>query len=232
MRRKARLVRGATARSRHRRPVRKATALLTAALASACVLVVPVLGLPRPGLVAGQAAARPGVPESPSRADTGQAVRSGHGGARYTRAARPAGKGGKGGKAADSGASGPLPLPRAERGACPASASACVDLEAHLAWLQSGGEVTYGPVRAEPGVPGTSSATPRGTFHVGWKAGPHFVSGKYRDPMPWATFFGPGGVAFHGGSMTRESHGCVHLTTASARYFQARLPIGAEVAVF
>ncbi|MCL2586112.1 MAG: L,D-transpeptidase family protein [Streptosporangiales bacterium] len=129
----------------------------------------------------------------------------------------------------------PAPKPkltRAERRECPPSAAACADLTAHAAWLQDGGKVTYGPVRMEPGEPGTPSATPAGTFHVQWKAGPHFVSSEYGDPMPWATFFAPGGVAFHGGSLTRASHGCVHLTIASARYFQARLPVGAEVVTF
>jgi len=50
--------------------------------------------------------------------------------------------------------------------------------------------------------------------------------------MPWATFFAPGGVAFHGGSLTSWSHGCVHLTVANAHYYQEHLPIGAEVVVF
>jgi lipoprotein-anchoring transpeptidase ErfK/SrfK len=126
----------------------------------------------------------------------------------------------------------PLSLTGAERRACPVTASACADLKGHLAWLQSGRKVTYGPVRMEPGSPGTPDATPRGTFHVSWKAGPHFVSDEYGDPMPWATFFAPGGIAFHGGSLTQASHGCVHLTTAEARYFQSHLPLGAEVVVF
>ncbi|HEX6507156.1 MAG TPA: L,D-transpeptidase, partial [Chloroflexota bacterium] len=84
----------------------------------------------------------------------------------------------------------------------------------------------------EPGPPSTPNATLRGTFHVQWKAGPDFVSSEYGDPMPWATFFAPGGIAFHGGSLTTASHGCVHLTVANARYFQDHLPIGAEVVVF
>lgn len=209
--------------------------LLTAALASACVLAGAVLGVSRPALAAWTGArlaawtgARLDVPALPARADT-QVMRPGTAGARYPRLAWSAGKRGT---AAGSAASGPLLVTRAERSACPASAAACVDLRAHLIWLQSGGEVTFGPVRMEPGVPGTPDATPRGRFRVGWKAGPHFVSSEYGDPMPWATFFAPGGVAFHGGSLTKASHGCVHLTNANARYVQAHLPIGAEVVVF
>lgn len=123
-------------------------------------------------------------------------------------------------------------LSRRARRACPAAASACVDLPLHLTWLQSGGRVSYGPVRMEPGPPGSAHATPRGTFHVAWKAGAHYISTEFGDPMPWAVFFAPGGVAFHGGSLTKPSHGCVHLRIATARYYHDHLPIGAVVAVF
>ena len=126
----------------------------------------------------------------------------------------------------------PLVLTARDRESCPAAATACVDLTEHLTWLQAGGKVSFGPVRMEPGPPGTPHATPRGTFHVSWKAGPNFVSNIYGDPMPWAVFFAPGGIAFHGGSLTTSSHGCVHLTVPNARYYNAHLPIGAEVVVF
>jgi len=121
--------------------------------------------------------------------------------------------------------------PRA-RSSCPAAASACVDLSDHLTWLQSGGRITYGPVPMEPGPPDTRHATPRGVFHVQWKAGANYISTEYGEPMPYAVFFAPGGVAFHGGSLTTPSHGCVHLDTGSARYYHDHLPTGAEVAVF
>ena len=126
----------------------------------------------------------------------------------------------------------PLTLTAADRRDCPAAAMACVDLAAHLTWLQSGGRVTFGPVQMEPGEPGSAHQTPRGTFHVAWKAGPAFVSDIYHEAMPWATFFAVGGIAFHGGSLARWSHGCVHLTLASARYYNVHLPVGAEVFVF
>jgi hypothetical protein len=119
-----------------------------------------------------------------------------------------------------------------ERHACPATAAACVDLTRDITWLQADGRVTFGPVQMEPGPPGTAHATPTGTFHVSWKTGPDFVSSIYNEPMPWAVFFAPGGIAFHGGSLTRWSHGCVHLTTADAHYYNEHLPIGAEVVVF
>ena len=131
-----------------------------------------------------------------------------------------------------AGASAPLALTAEDRARCPAAAAACVDLTRHITWLQVGRRVSFGPVRMEPGQPGSAHATPRGTFQVSWKAGPDFVSDIYHDPMPWATFFAPGGVAFHGGSLTNWSHGCVHLTVANAHYYQEHLPIGAEVVVF
>jgi len=71
-----------------------------------------------------------------------------------------------------------------------------------------------------------------GTFHVEWKAGPTYVSNIYNEPMPWATFFATGGIAFHGGSLTAWSHGCVHLTDQNAHFYNEHLPIGAEVVVF
>ena len=129
-------------------------------------------------------------------------------------------------------ATAPLTLTAADRRDCPAAAMACVDLAAHLTWLQAGGRVTFGPVQMEPGEPGSAHQTPRGTFHVAWKAGPAYVSDIYGDAMLWATFFAVGGIAFHGGSLTQWSHGCVHLTPASARYYNVHLPVGAEVFVF
>ena len=111
-----------------------------------------------------------------------------------------------------AGASAPLALTAGDRADCPAAATACVDLARHITWLQADGRVSFGPVRMEPGQPGSAHATPRGAFQVSWKAGPDFVSDIYHEPMPWATFFAPGGVAFHGGSLTHWSHGCVHLT--------------------
>ena len=88
--------------------------------------------------------------------------------------------------AASRRASAPLVLTGADRRDCPAAAIACVDLTMHLTWLQSGGKVTFGPVLMEPGQPGSRHETPRGTFHVAWKAGPAYVSDDYHDAMPWA----------------------------------------------
>jgi len=138
---------------------------------------------------------------------------------------------GKPGTAAPQ-ATGPLTLTARDRQLCPPQAAACVDLARHISWLQAGGTVSFGPVRAEPGPPGSAHATPRGTFRVSWKAGPTYISTEYNEPMPWAVFFAPGGIAFHGGSLTTPSHGCVHLTVANAHYYNEHLPVGAEVVVF
>jgi hypothetical protein len=116
--------------------------------------------------------------------------------------------------------------------ACPPAAAACVDLSRRLTWLQSDGTVTFGPVRMEPGPAGSANATPRGTFTVIWKGGPNVVSNIYNEPMPWAVQFTSGGVAFHAGSLTLPSHGCVHLTMANAHYYNEHLAVGAEVVVF
>jgi hypothetical protein len=119
--------------------------------------------------------------------------------------------------------------PRTRR-SCPPAASACADLADHITWLQSGGRVTYGPVRMEPGA--AADPTPRGIFHVAWKAGAHYISTNFGVPIPYAVFFAPGGIAFHAGSLTSSSHGCVHLSLHNARYYHDHLRAGAEVAVF
>ena len=109
---------------------------------------------------------------------------------------------------------------------------ACVDLRDRITWLQSRGRIFYGPVRMEHGRPTGRHSTPRGVFYVSWKAGPVYFSNIYDEPMPYAVFFGPDGIAFHGGSLTGFSHGCVHLNLRDARYFNEHLPVGAEVVVF
>ena len=126
----------------------------------------------------------------------------------------------------------PLVLTAADRRHCPATATACVDLTRHITWLQANGKTTFGPVQMEPGKPGGGHQTPRGAFRVEWKGGPSYVSNIYREPMPWATFFAAGGIAFHGGSLTAWSHGCVHLTDSNAHYYSEHLPLGAQVVVF
>src|SRR5262249_16950160 len=96
----------------------------------------------------------------------------------------------------------PPALTAAARPPCPAAPTPGVERARPIGWLQSAGKVVFGPVRAEPGPPGSAHATPRGTFQVSWKAGPGFISNIYHDPMPWAVFFAAGGIAFHGGSLT------------------------------
>lgn len=115
---------------------------------------------------------------------------------------------------------------------CPPAAAACVDLTRHLTWLQSGSKVVFGPVQMEPGRPGSVHATPPGTFTVTGKGGPNVMSNVYDEPMPWAVFFGSDGIAFHEGSLTVPSHGCVHLTMADAHYYNEHLVIGDEVVLF
>jgi L,D-transpeptidase catalytic domain len=221
-------------RARSRGPVRQVTALLTVAAASAAVVIAVAVApaSPRAAVVSRPAAA----PPVRSGATSMLAVRGNVGGWPGLPAlGLPA----KAAVAPPPASVEPAPLELAalqltarDRSLCPAAATACVDLVRHITWLQSGGTVSFGPVQMEPGPPGTPHATPRGTFQVSWKAGPHFISTSYGTPMPWAVFFAPGGIAFHGGSLTRPSHGCVHLTVANARYYNAHLPIGAEVVVF
>lgn len=112
---------------------------------------------------------------------------------------------------------------------CPATAQACVDLTNEQAWLQSGGTVTYGPVAITSGEAGSRTRT--GTFSVFWKDKDHKSSLFNNAPMPNSVFF-DGDIAFHQGSLSRQSNGCIHLSwDASAAFFDA-LSTGSTVTVF
>jgi hypothetical protein len=83
---------------------------------------------------------------------------------------------------------------------CPRTARACVDTRHRVAWLQRHGHRVFGPVPVSLGRRGFR--TPRGTFHVAWKA-PHWTSTEFGLPMPWSVFFAAGGIAFHAGPLDR-----------------------------
>lgn len=111
---------------------------------------------------------------------------------------------------------------------CGGGVDACIDLSANKSWLLSGGEVAYGPVPITHGRPGY--LTPPGTFHVGWKDIDHLSSEFNNAPMPYSVFFN-GGIAFHEGSLSDLSHGCIHLSNAAARTFYEGLAVGDVVQV-
>jgi hypothetical protein len=199
---------------------RRPTALVTAGVASAAIVTIAAYFA-----VADSAGVRAvtgswsGATQTHGSAGKGAVVATGTGRRLSKSAATPP-------------APGPPVLTTRDYYMCPPGAAACVDLPRHLTWLQSDGKVTFGPVRMEPGPPGSANATPRGTFRVVGKGGPNVISNIYHEPMPWPVFFASGGIAFHAGSLTVPSHGCVHLTMANAHYYNEHLAIGAEVAVF
>jgi lipoprotein-anchoring transpeptidase ErfK/SrfK len=110
---------------------------------------------------------------------------------------------------------------------CAPTARACVDLSANRSWLLQNGRVTYGPVPITSGRPGFR--TPPGTFTVASKRRDH-VSSIYDAEMPWSVFFN-GGVAFHEGSLTVTSHGCIHLSPEAAETYFSALSVGDVVQV-
>ncbi|GEL24473.1 hypothetical protein PSU4_34270 [Pseudonocardia sulfidoxydans NBRC 16205] len=111
---------------------------------------------------------------------------------------------------------------------CKATVSACVQLSTKKAWLISGGKVSYGPVPITSGRPGWR--TPPGTFAVTFKNIDHKSSLFDNAPMPYSVFFN-GGIAFHQGSLSQQSHGCIHLSKAAAKTFFAALSKGEPVQV-
>jgi hypothetical protein len=117
----------------------------------------------------------------------------------------------------------------ATRSPCSVYARACVDLTNNKTWIQEGGRVIYGPV---PMLSGRSGyRTDPGTFAVYWKDIDHKSSIFDDAPMPYAIFF-DGGTAFHEGSLSIQSHGCIHLSYAAANYFWYALDYGDTVHVF
>jgi hypothetical protein len=128
----------------------------------------------------------------------------------------------------------PTPKPAADPGVpCAAAAAAagtasCVDLSAHKAWLLEGGKVVYGPVPMLPGRP--SNPTPTGTFHVLSKEKMHLSKEFDNAEMPNSVFFYPGD-AFHTGSLSVYSHGCLHLSAGASLKFFNTLNIGDVVQV-
>jgi lipoprotein-anchoring transpeptidase ErfK/SrfK len=119
--------------------------------------------------------------------------------------------------AADTGAAAaPAGLP------CSATAQVCVDLSAQQAWLLRDGNVTYGPVPVATGM--ASAPTEQGTFRVFWKHRHHRSSLFNNAPMPYSVFYN-GDEAFHQGSTTDRSHGCVHLSKRAAQVFYHTLHV-------
>jgi hypothetical protein len=111
---------------------------------------------------------------------------------------------------------------------CGPEIRACVSLSQNLAWLMRDGVVEHGPVPITHGRAGEE--TPVGFFKVAWKDAEH-TSTIYRTPMPHSVFFASGGIAFHEGSLTEESHGCVHLAPDVAKIFFDALQVRAAVQI-
>ncbi len=112
---------------------------------------------------------------------------------------------------------------------CPAAASACIDLSNEQAWLQSGGQITYGPVPITSGAAGSRTRT--GTFSVFWLDKNHKSSLFNNAPMPNSVFF-DGDIAFHQGSLYDQSNGCIHLSWDASETFFNTLSVGEKVYVW
>lgn len=112
---------------------------------------------------------------------------------------------------------------------CPLAARACIDLTHSITWLQTGGTVIYGPVPMQPGRAG--HRTNVGMFTVYYKDLDHHSSIYGGASMPYSVFFDDGS-AFHEGSLTVQSHGCIHLSQAAASTYFNTLNYGDQVYVF
>ena len=118
---------------------------------------------------------------------------------------------------------------------CSTSAKACVDLDSQRAWLIKDGKIFRGPVKIASG--GNGQETPVGHSLRVYRKDKSHVSEESRlpngqpAPMPWSVFFEDGGIAFHSGSPSRSSAGCIHLEPADAEAWFNYLQIGDQVQV-
>jgi hypothetical protein len=122
----------------------------------------------------------------------------------------------------------PPPPPPPAGVPCDAGVDACIDLSAKQSWLIKDGQVVYGPVPITSGRAG--HRTPPGMFSVQWKDIDHLSAEFDNAPMPYSVFFN-GGIAFHQGSLSAESHGCIHLSRAAAETYFNALSVGDKVQV-
>ncbi len=113
---------------------------------------------------------------------------------------------------------------------CTVTAKACADLASNHAWLIKDGQVTRGPVLITQGAQDGEN-TPTGTFGVLRKDKDHRSAEFDNAPMPYSVFFAPGGIAFHEGSLQKQSAGCVHLSHDDAVAWFDYLQVGDEVQV-
>lgn len=118
---------------------------------------------------------------------------------------------------------------------CSVSTRACVDLETQQAWLIEDGAVVRGPMTIASG--GEGRETPVGHSLRVYRKDVDHVSGESKtvdgepSPMPYSTFFGDGGIAFHAGDPARSSAGCIRMRTADAKATFAHLRKGDKVQV-
>ncbi|GLZ35581.1 hypothetical protein Lesp02_77680 [Lentzea sp. NBRC 105346] len=103
-----------------------------------------------------------------------------------------------------------------------------MQLSTNQTWLLRGNQIAYGPYPITSGRPGYE--TPVGKFPVLRKVKDEW-SKPYQGPMPYSTYFTHSGIAFHEGSLTQLSHGCIHLARGAAATYFSELAVGDTVQV-
>lgn len=111
---------------------------------------------------------------------------------------------------------------------CDITDGACIQLSTNQTWLLRGNKIAHGPFPITHGMPGHE--TPVGKFPVLRKVKDDW-SIPYNGPMPYSTYFTHDGIAFHEGSLTEPSHGCIHLSRGAAATYFSELSIGETVQV-
>ncbi len=111
---------------------------------------------------------------------------------------------------------------------CDISDGACIRLSTNETWVVRGDKIVYGPVPITSGRQGYE--TPVGKFPVLRKVKKDW-SKPYSAWMPNSVYFTESGIAFHEGSLTVPSHGCIHLGPEASLYYYNNLSIGETVQV-
>ena len=122
----------------------------------------------------------------------------------------------------------PPPPPVVKPTPCTISDGACIQLSTNQSWVVRADKIVYGPTPITHGRKGFE--TPLGNFPVLRKVKDEW-SRPYNASMPWSTYFTESGIAFHEGSLTVPSHGCIHLDPQAAKYYFQNLSIGETVQV-
>ncbi|MCI1859400.1 MAG: L,D-transpeptidase [Sporolactobacillus sp.] len=122
-----------------------------------------------------------------------------------------------------------------------------VSIGKQRAYLKEGTRTLYKMIISTGQDNGPDTTTPRGTFYIQAERGKWFFSSKYQEGAKyWISWKNHGEFLFHSVPMDKnghvlkkdaaklgekDSHGCIHLTIADAKWLYEHLPYGTKVVI-